>query len=170
MEKYLFVIVAGICGGLAAERCHIPGGAIVGAMIFSGIVTLLQPTALTLAPSMRTAIQIILGISLGLTFDRSFLALGPKALPLAILSTIVLLMVAVGMAFLASRLGLVSFGTALFGFSPGGMSGMAILAQTEGQSGSIVAFFHTVRIFTLFLVVPLLVRICIYFQQKSQLL
>lgn len=58
---------------------------------------------------------------------------GGKALPLAIFSTIVLLTVAVGMAFLTSRLGLVDFGTALFGFSPGGMPGMSILAQTEGQ-------------------------------------
>ncbi len=59
-------------------------------------------------------------------------------------------MVAVGIAFLASRLDLVDFGTALFGFSPGGMSGMAILAQAEGQKTSIVAFFHLVRIFLAF--------------------
>jgi membrane AbrB-like protein len=167
MEKYLLVIVAGIIGGLVAQRCNVPGGAVVGAMLVSGIVTLLLPNGIAMPSEVGTAIQLLLGISLGITFDRSFLALGAKALPLAIFSTIVLLMVAVGMAFLASRLGLVDFGTALFGFSPGGMTGMSILAQTEGQKGAVVAFFHLVRIFTLFLAVPLLVRMFLYLQQKT---
>ena len=87
-----------------------------------------------------------------------------KAFPLALGSTLVLLMVTVVMAFITSRLGLVDFGTALFGFSPGGMTGMAILANVEGHKGSVVAFFHLVRILTLFMVVPLLVRLYIVFK------
>lgn len=167
MERYLLVIVAGIGGGILAQRCNVPGGAVVGAMLFAGLTTLLLPGGIHLPPPVGTGIQILLGIFLGMTFDRSFLALGAKALPLAILSTIVLLAVAVSMAFLASRLGLVDFGTALFGFSPGGMGGMAILAQTEGHKTAVVAFFHLVRIFTLFLTVPLLVRIFLYLQEKA---
>lgn len=166
MERYLLVIVAGICGGMLAQRCNVPGGAVVGAMLFSGITTLLVPDGISIPPSVGTGFQIMLGIFLGMTFDRSFLALGAKALPLAILSTIILLVVAVGMAYLASRLGLVDFGTALFGFSPGGMGGMAVLAQAEGHKAPVVAFFHLVRIFTLFLTVPLLVRIYLFLQEK----
>lgn len=162
MEKYLLVIIAGILGAMVSERLHIPGGAVVGAMLGSGAVTLAFPDGIYLAPRVATGAQIILGILLGMTFDRSFLTLGPKVLPLAIGSTLILLTVAVCMAFLASRLGLVDFGTALFGFSPGGMSGMAILAKTEGHNPPIVAFLHMVRIFTLFLVVPLLVRFFLY--------
>lgn len=158
MERYLLVIAAGVCGGLSAQHFNIPGGAIVGAMIFSGIMALILPNGITLPPQLGTAVQILLGISLGITFDRSFLSLSAKALPLAIFSTIILLMVSVAMAWLASRFGLVDFGTALFGFSPGGMSGMAFLAQTEGHKTPVVAFFHLVRIFTLFMVVPLLAK------------
>lgn len=166
MERYLLVIVAGICGGIIAQRCNVPGGAVVGAMLFAGITTLLVPGGLTLPQPVGTAMQIMLGIFLGMTFDRSFLALSAKALPLAIFSTIILLIVAVSMAYLASRLGLVDFGTALFGFSPGGMGGMAILAQAEGHKAPVVAFFHLVRIFTLFLTVPILVRIYLYMQGR----
>ncbi|WP_228723257.1 AbrB family transcriptional regulator [Desulfosediminicola flagellatus] len=167
VERYVLVVAAGVCGGLSAQHFNVPGGAVVGAMIFSGIMSLILPNGITLPPQLGTAIQIMLGISLGLTFDRSFLSLGAKALPLAILSTIVLLMVAVGMALLASRFGFVDFGTALFGFSPGGMSGMAVLAQSEGHKTPVVAFFHLVRIFTLFLVVPLLVKLFVLFRQPT---
>ncbi|WP_035237505.1 AbrB family transcriptional regulator [Desulfobacter vibrioformis] len=169
MERYLLVVVAGTVGGLLAQRCHIPGGAVVGAMLFSGITVLFLPKGIVLPSSVGTGIQIILGITLGVTVDRSLLTLGVKIFPLAILSTIILLAVAVCMAFLASKLGLVDFGTALFGFSPGGMTGMAILAQSENHNGSFVAFFHLVRIFTLFLVIPLLVKVVMYLQHKGYL-
>ncbi len=76
MEKYLLAIFAGIFGGLLAQRCNVPGGAVVGSMLFSGIVTLLLPNGIALPPKLGTAIQIMLRITLGLTFDRSFLALG----------------------------------------------------------------------------------------------
>ena len=72
MEKYLLVIVAGIIGGLVAQRCNVPGGAVVGAMLFSGIMALLLPDGIAMPPKVGTAIQLLLGISLGMTFDRSF--------------------------------------------------------------------------------------------------
>ena len=167
MERYALVILAGIFGGLAAQRCHVPGGAVVGAMLASGLVTLLLPEGINLPKQWGTIIQIVLGVSLGMTFDRSFLPIAAKAMPLAILSTVILLLVAIGMAFLASRLGLVDFGTALFGFSPGGMTGMAVISQVEGHNSAVVAFFHLVRVFTLFMTVPLLARIFFMIKQSS---
>lgn len=169
MERYFLVISVGIIGGLLAQRYNVPGGAVVGAMLCTGLTVLFLPKGVVLVPSVRTGIQIILGITLGVSMDRSLLTLGMKIMPLAILSTIVLLTVAVCMAFLASKLGLVDFGTALFGFSPGGMTGMAILAQSENHNGSFVAFLHLVRIFTLFIVIPLLVKGVLYLQSKGYL-
>jgi uncharacterized protein len=159
MEKYCLLITVGVIGGLIAQRCHIPGGAVVGSMLGAGLIAILLPHGVTLPSPVKTTIQLVLGISLGMTFDRSFLALSPKALPLAVASTITLLLAAFAMAWLTSRLGLIDFGTALFSFSPGGMTGMAILAQNEGHKASIVAFCHTVRIFTLFVMVPIIVRL-----------
>jgi uncharacterized protein len=164
VEKYFLVIIAGILGAMISERFNIPGGAVIGAMLGSGAVTLAFPGGVYLSPRVATGAQIILGILLGMTFDRTFLVMGPKVLPIAVGSTLILLLVSVCMAYLASRIGLVDFGTALFGFSPGGMSGMAILAKTEGHNPPLVAFLHMVRVFTLFLVVPLLVRVYLHFK------
>lgn len=165
MERYLLVIITGIAGAFVAIRFSIPGGAVVGSMLGAGFTALLLPEGVNLSPQVATGLQIILGISLGMTFDRTFLTLGTKVLPLAVISTLILLTVAVCMAFLASRLGVIDFGTALFGFSPGGMTGMAILSKTEGYHPAVVALLHMVRIFTLFLTVPLMVRLFMYFKQ-----
>lgn len=162
MERYLLVCIAGVAGAFLTLRISMPGGAVVGSMLGSGIMALMMPEGVALSPRFALGLQVMLGISLGMTFDRSFLSLGPQVLPLAIVSTLVLLTITICMALLASQLGLVDFGTALFGFSPGGMTGMAILAKTEGYQPSVVAFLHMVRIFTLFIMVPLLVRGFLY--------
>jgi len=159
MDRVVVILVTGVLGGLLAKQLNFPGGPVVGSMLGAGLAGVCLPGSCVIPDGISTAIQIMLGVSLGMGFDRSFLALGARLLPLAILSTLVLLVVALGMAWLAQVFGLIDFATALFGFSPGGMSGMSLLAQAEGYRAPVVTFLHTVRIFTLFLVVPLLGRL-----------
>lgn len=159
MERILAIILMGVLGGLLARKLGFPGGPVVGSMLGAGLMAILYPGRFVMPDQAATAIQIMLGISLGMTFDRSSLALLSRALPLAIMSTLILLGCALLMAWLAQRTGTIDFSTALFGFSPGGMSGMSLLAQAEGLQADIVALLHTVRIFTLFLLVPILGRL-----------
>ena len=118
MDRFVILILAGICGGWMFERLHVPGGAIVGSMLATGLTALTFRYAVQLPAPAGMVIQIMLGISLGLTFDRSFLPIALKILPLAVVSTLILLCVAVVMAICAHKLGIVDFATAVFGFSP----------------------------------------------------
>ncbi len=158
MERILIIIIAGFAGGYGAQRMQFPGGAIVGSMLASALAAVAVPGHFVIPGQVSTAIQIVLGITLGMSFERSSLALIPKIIPLATLSTFVLLVVTIVMAYLAYRFNVIDLATALFGLSPGGMSGMSLMAQSEGYRTDVVAMLHTFRIFTLFLVVPLLGR------------
>ena len=159
MERILVIIFSGVIFGVFAKNIGFPGGPVVGSMLGAGLMAIILPGRFVMPDQMSTAVQIMLGISLGMTFDRSSLTLLSRALPLAVLSTLMLLGCALLMAWLAQRTGAIDFATALFGFSPGGMSGMSLMAQSEGLQADIVALLHTVRIFTLFLLVPLLGRL-----------
>lgn len=158
MDKLLLLIAAGCLGGYLFEKVGWPGGAIVGSMLATGLLAVTFESGVRLSHNSGMIIQIILGVSIGLTFDRSFFPIAAKIFPLAVVSTLVLLSVAVLMAICAHKLGIVDFATAVFGFSPGGMSGMSVLAQDEGHQTPVVAFLHVIRIFTLFIVVPWLGR------------
>ena len=167
MERILVIIISGAIFGVFAKKLGFPGGPVVGAMLGAGMMAIILPGRFVMPEQAATVVQIMLGISLGMTFDRSSLLLLTRALPLALLSTLVLLGCSLLMAWLAQRSGAIDFATALFGFSPGGMSGMSLLAQSEGLQTDIVALLHTVRIFTLFLLVPLLSRILIGLVSRS---
>jgi membrane AbrB-like protein len=159
MGRVSVIVAVGIIFGILAKRYNLPGGAVVGSMLGSGLAAMILPGSFIVPDKLSTAIQVMLGVSLGMTFDRSFLPTLVKVLPVAMVSTVVLLAVSMLLAVVADRFGLIDFSTALFGFSPGGMSGMSLLAQSEGYHTATVAFIHTIRIFTLFLLVPLLGRI-----------
>lgn len=159
MVRVVLIIITGVISGVLAKKYNFPGGAVVGAMVGSGTIAVLLPGTFHVPDGWATAIQIMLGVSLGITFDRGILPMLARILPVAIFSTIVLLGVSILLAILVNRFGWLDFPSAIFGFSPGGMSGMSLLAQAEGYSTATVSFIHTVRIFTLFLVVPLVGRI-----------
>ena len=55
-----------------------------------------------------------------------------------------------------SRLTGLPLKTLLFALAPGGITGMGPLSQAEGGNPALVGVFHTVRVFLLFLLVPLL--------------
>lgn len=162
MSRMTLIILTGIACGLLAKKFQFPGGAIVGSMLGAATVGLLTPGVAVIPSGIATGVELILGISLGMSFDRSFLALIGRLMPAAILSTVGLLITSIIMAWIAKRFGILDFATALFGFAPGGMAGMSLLAQSEGYQTSIVAFFHTVRLFVLFVIVPVLVRFFLF--------
>lgn len=159
MPRIPFIILVGIASGLLAKKVNFPGGAIVGSMLGSAIAGLLAPGVAAIPTGIATVVELVLGISLGLSFDRGFLAIAGRLLPAAVLSTLGLLVTSLVMAIIARRFGVLDFATALFGFAPGGMAGMSLLAQAEGHQTSIVAFFHTVRLFVLFVIVPVIARL-----------
>lgn len=159
MERILLVVMAGSAGGLLAAKMDFPGGVIVGSMLVTALTAIIIPGTFVIPDQLSTLIQIVLGITLGMSFDRSTLELMPRIIPLALGGTFGLLLMTVLLAWLAETFGLVSFSTALFGLAPGGMSGMSLMAQTEDYRTDVVALLHTVRIFLLFLLVPLLSRV-----------
>ncbi len=161
MTTILWATVWGIVGGLLAQRIGLPGGAAVGAMFGSGLYNLLISTQVPLPPSLEIGAQIAVGVSIGFSFNRELLSNAGLVLFWALVGALVFLTVGLLLAFLVSRFSPIDFSTALFGFSPGGFTGMSILAAAEGGNAAIVALIHFVRVVLLFVIVPLLVRLLV---------
>jgi len=66
------------------------------------------------------------------------------------------------LAALAVRMGWLDAATALFGFTPGGISVMSLVAAEEGGQAAVVATMHFVRVVTILLAAPLIVRLWLH--------
>ena len=158
MNNLLAAVFWGTAGGVLAWRWHVPGGAVVGAMLATAVYNFVQPVRAVMPPAAEVAIQVSVGILIGLSADRSLLPILKSVLPLALMGALGLVIFGFAMAALAVHMGWLDPVTALFGFTPGGISVMSLLADEEGGKAAAVATMHFVRVVTILLAVPPLVR------------
>ena len=154
-------IAAALWGGLGgwlAWRLQLPGGAVVGAMLATALFNFTQPVRTTLPVGLEIPIQVAVGVMIGLSADRALLPMLRNVLPLALLWAVGFLLFGFGMAALAVCMGWLDAATALFGFTPGGISVMSLVAAEEGGQFAVVATMHFVRVGTILLAAPLIVR------------
>jgi hypothetical protein len=152
--------LSGLALGLLFHLLGLPGGGVVGAMLGAGLYQLQAPEPAPLPKGLDLLVQVLAGILIGLGFRKDLLR--PDLLPLAALSALVFLGTALALGLPVSRLSRLTWlplKTLLFALAPGGITGMGPLSQAEGGNPALVGVFHTVRVFLLLLLVPLLARL-----------
>jgi len=151
--------MAGIVGGFLAVKLSVPGGAIVGAMIGSGIFTLMSASKIAIPAPINFTIQVALGIMIGTSMNRELLKVGTKIVPIAIAGSVVFIGVGVLIALVVYQLGLLDFTTALLGFTPGAMSSVLGLAISMEAKLALVATIQIIRLIMLVIFIPIIVRL-----------
>ncbi|MEZ0348128.1 MAG: AbrB family transcriptional regulator [Thermus sp.] len=147
----------GLFLGLLFHRLGLPGGAVVGAMLGVGLHQVLSPIPAPTPRGLDLTAQLLAGIAVGLAFRRDLLQ--GALLPWAALAALGFLALALLFAVTFARFLPLSPKALLFALSPGGITGMGPLSQAEGGNPGLVGLFHTVRVFLLFVLVPLLARL-----------
>jgi hypothetical protein len=160
MNTLIWTTIWGTLGGFIAWKIGFPGGAAVGAMLGSGIYNLIATNIRMPMPvPLELAAQIAVGVVIGSTFSRELLYGGISVFVWGLIGAFTYLLVGLTLAWIASRFGYLAFDTALFSFSPGGFTGMSILAGAEGANPAKVSLIHFTRVVLLFIIVPLMVRL-----------
>ena len=152
----LIYLVLGLVGGALGVKLKIPAGALIGAMLTIIVFKMTLKMHWEIPKGFTFALQVFLGIMVGATFQPELLHVMKKiALPV-IISSVVLVGAGILMAVIFSRLGLVDFGTAYLGTSPGAMSALIVMALDSGAQPMLVVCFHFVRVVFVILTAPLI--------------
>ena len=106
----------------------------------------------------RTAIEIAIGTVIGTGLTKSSLGELQSLWKPALLITLTLVLTGIVIGLWSSRLLGIDPVVSLLGAAPGGISGMSLLGAEFGV-GAAVATLHAVRLITVLLVLPLLVKL-----------
>lgn len=160
IARIAFLLCIGLAGAVGARRIKMPGGTFLGAMLSTGIVSLLVPNSQPLPEGIRSVALVLLGISIGASVDRAALLSLRRVLPCAAVMIAILIATSIGLGWVVHTHNAldVSAATILLGIMPGGASGLAAAAPDLGAEASIVASLHSVRQFIVFGLLPLLLR------------
>lgn len=157
--QLLLYALAGAGGGLLALRTGIPAAPLAGALLGAGLLSMAGRLEVAQWPlGTRTVLEIAIGtvIGTGLT-STAVIELRQLWRP-AVLITLSLVLTGLVVGLWCSRLLGIDPVVALLGAAPGGISGMSLVGAEFGV-GAAVAALHAVRLITVLLVLPLVVRL-----------
>jgi membrane AbrB-like protein len=151
--------LAGIAGGLAALRTGIPAAPLAGSLLAAGLVSMSGRLEVAAWPGgTRTLLEIAIGTVIGTALTASSLSELRLLWRPALLITLTLVLTGVVVGLWCSRLLGIDPVVALLGAAPGGISGMSLVGAEFGV-GAAVAALHAVRLITVLLVLPLVVKL-----------
>ena len=148
----LLVALAG-AGGWLAARLKRANPWFLGALLVSMALTLSGIGLSAVPQPMSNAAQLLIGISLGVRFNRSFLHTAPRWLATVAFGTLVLVALCAGFALMLSCLVKIPAATLVLGTSPGGIAEMAITAKVLQLGVPVVTAFQVCRLIAVLLLV-----------------
>ena len=151
--------LAGTGGGLLAQRTGIPSAGLVGALVGAALVSMSGRLDLAAWPAgTQTVLQIAIGTVIGTGLTASTVRELTTLWRPALLITVTLVATGMVVGLWSARLLGIDPLVALLGAAPGGISGMSLVGAEFGV-GTAVAALHAVRLITVLLVLPLLVKL-----------
>ena len=155
----LIYLAAGTAVGLLALLSRIPAAPLAGALLGAGLLSMSGRLDSADWPSgTRTVLEIGIGTVIGTGLTRASLDQLQNLWRPAVLITVTLVLTGIVIGLWTSRLLGVDPLITLLGAAPGGISGMSLVGADYGV-GAAVAALHAVRLITVLLVLPLVVKL-----------
>jgi len=157
INLFYYLLVGFIFGALALKT-GIPAAPLAGALIGTSILSISGKVNIAEWPiGTRTILEIGIGSVIGTSLTKnSFVDIQNLWRP-AILITFTLVITGLVIGLWTSRLLNIDVITTILGAAPGGISGMSLVGSEYGV-GPAVATLHAVRLITVLLILPLVVK------------
>lgn len=158
-----YMVLFAVLGGSAiGHKSGFPAGALVGGLLVGLVIKAVMHMGLDPKIDWLSWVsQALVAYVLVRGSDFSSIAEIPRYLPAAIAYSFSLLIFTLGLAWIFSRLCKMDFLTSLFATTPGGLTGIAIVAVDIGADPTISILFNICRIVTILIVVPIIANIIV---------
>lgn len=157
-DVLLFAAVCVIVAYLA-NKIRFPSAYLLGPMIATAALHLSGVHGPALPSAFLDVSQLLIGTYVGLLLRPETLTNKVRIIGLAILSGAVLILGALGLSALLTRLHGVSAATAFLAMAPGGMDQMGIMAKEIDANIAVVSCYQLFRTWFIFFAVPPLLRL-----------
>ena len=135
--KIALTLAVGACGGMLLGKRHVPGGYLVGSMIFVAALSIATGLA-SIPSSLKLLTQIISGIFIGSKISRKDLPVLARLLLPALLAAGTMIALCLALGTILGKTTAMSTVTALMCCSPGGVVDITMMCMDVGADISVV--------------------------------
>jgi uncharacterized protein len=158
-DGWLLTVGAGAAGALIGPRVRLPAPALLGPLILAAVLTVTGVTGdVQVPPLAREAAFSLIGLQIGLGFERDTLRQIARLVLPVVLSIAALLVVCFGLGWLLSLTADVSLLDGYLATTPGGLYAVLPIAYGAGANTTFVLSVQGIRLFAMVLAAPVVVR------------
>lgn len=158
LPAYALTSLVVAIGAWAGTRLQLPAGALLGPLMLGVAVEELGVVRLAWPPGVPQAAFLVLGLWVGLTFDRDSVERAGRLLPVVVASSLVLVAACAGLGWVFAALTDIDGLTAYLATTPGGIDSIAVMALGSGADAPLVLAVQTLRLLAVILAGALLGR------------
>lgn len=162
------LMVIAVAGGSIFSLLRLTSPFFLGALAFTATASVLSAPIAMPPGWLLAGAQVLLGVWLGTMFDRALLINGRSFVLAALVSTVVLMALAIGLALTVTLLGGVPWETMVLSTAPGGVTEMALTARLLHQDVAMVTAFQVARIFTTLALAPVVFSAGLWIAKRAR--
>ena len=142
----VIMLCCALASSLTLFRLRVPNCWMLGAAIFTSLLTVFEITFSAMPRELLSAAQVFIGLALGERFDRKSMTSAPRVILGSAITTVVMMAIALLLAvFIADQTGIVA--TAMIAATaPGGLAEMSLTAAVLNLGVPLVTAYHIIRI------------------------
>lgn len=159
LEDVLILGACGIVGYFLAKRLRLPAAALIGPLFLSAAVHLSGLTSATVPSEAAAVSLLVVGASIGGRFAGVTLTRVIRVAWLAVLTSLISIGGAVGVAEAVSLATGQNLTTLFLGLAPGGLAEMSLIALAVGVDTAFVTVMHFFRVAMVMLLAPQVFRL-----------
>ncbi len=154
----VLLILCALAGVWVIRMLRLSNPFFLGAVAGSALAAALSLPITALPYPVLAAGQVLLGVWLGAVFDRDFFRQAGRFVPAAMLATVLMIAMCLGIGLAMLTVSDASWGTLVLATAPGSVTEMALTAKVLQEGVAVVTAFHVTRIFIILPTAPLLIR------------
>jgi hypothetical protein len=155
------LVVVGLAGGILAQVLRLSNPFFLGPLAGSALAAAFSLPISGLPYPVLAAAQLFLGVFLGSSFDRSFLQRFRAFIPVALLSTLLLIALCTALGMGLSLWTGEGWQVMVLSTAPGSVTEMALTAKVLQQGIAVVTAFHVVRLMIMMPLVPVIIGLAV---------
>ena len=156
--RVLRMYAVAACGGLLFRHIGVPGGTLVGAMIFTVIHNCIL-NKVTYPVVVKKYQQVITGAYIGVGITAATLRTIPSVAVGMLLSIVDIIIYVLLMSWILRKTSKMDYGTSLLCSTPGGIGEVSILSEELGTDTATVAVFNTARMILVVATFPAVLKV-----------
>ena len=166
---WLLTVGAGAAGAFIGPRVRLPAPALLGPLILAALLTVTGVTGdVQVPPLAREAAFSLIGLQIGLGFERDTLRQIARLVLPVVVSIAALLVVCFGLGWLLSLTADVSLLDGYLATTPGGLYAVLPIAYGAGANTTFVLAVQGLRLFAMVLAAPVVVRWLVRSERRAR--